>query len=194
MEIADAPVRPRRRAAEEPVGTPLPPVLLLRPLDYIRRDHDRQRVVGAAIRRFAEGRRAEAASARAIARFLSVDVPLHHADEAEDVFPALQQRCLAADALDTTLSGLLDEHSALEGVFARVVTILAAPAEDGLVTISEGDAAFLREFASIQHHYIAVENAIVLPIAKVRLRRQDLSDISACMIARRRAGATRTPA
>lgn len=195
MAVADHPARGARRTDVELLGARPPRSLLCRPLDFIRTDHDRQRAVGAALRRFAESGRADTAAAQAVARFVSEDVPMHHADETEDLFPALRRRCIAADGIEGTLSALDDEHAALDGVLARLVAILSAPADGGFVAIPDPAAHFLRAFAATLHHHLAVENAIVLPIAKVRLHGEDLSDISARMAGRRRAAdATRRPA
>lgn len=185
--------QPWCRHAEAPVGAPVPASLLKRPIDYIQADHDRQRIVCATLRRFAASGEADAAAGRIVARFLTVDVVLNHADESEDVYPALRRRFIAADELDRTLGHLDTDHAALQDVLGRIAAALA-PLESGpTVQLSRAEAGLLDEFASEQHRHLAVENAIVLPIARVRLLPDDLAAISHTMTTRRAKAAAPGP-
>ena len=171
-----------RRFSEPPLAdilAPLPNALLDDPLEHILADHSRQRSATAALRRFSETGSASRADAAALGRFLTLDMQVHHQDEDEALFPALSRRALPEDNLPDCLARLAEEHRRADD--SRAV-ILAALSRDGdpIAFAQPVRAAMLRHARAEQRH-LAIENSVVLPLARVRLTRGDLRTISASM-------------
>lgn len=164
---------------------PLPAELLDRPLDYILADHGRQRAVCAALRGFAErgeGARADAAS---VLGYLTGDLETHHRDEEEDLFPALRRRAAPEDNLARTLDRLGEDHRETHAVAAALGRALAAAPCAETVRFARPARRIMQAHAASQHRHLAVENGVVLALARIRLTRGDLTDISRAMKARR---------
>ena len=184
MAIRRPTIPPPHPAAEAgPIVEPLPVSLLDEPLEYIFADHYRQRRVTAALRRIAEEGRAGRAEAAKIAGFLQGDLQLHHADEDEGLFPAVRQRAAPADELGDVLSRLsLDHQQTAEAVAA----LLAALTADGdPITFSSDAREAMRSYARREQRHLAIENGIVMVIARRRLTAHDIRRISQGMKARR---------
>lgn len=163
----------------------LPNGLLDTPLDYLLADHGRQRAACAALKRFAATGRATRDDADRVATFLDRDLPLHHADEDEDLFPALRRRALPEDELGTVLARLSDDHRQSDVALAQIKAALgAAPPKDPLGFNRETRRLMQAHVASEQRH-LAMENGIVLVLARIRLKPSDLKSISQHMRQRR---------
>lgn len=166
-----------------PVIEPLPVSLLDDPLEYVLADHDRQRRVTAALSRFADEGAASRAEADMIATYLHYDLQLHHADEDEDLFPAVRQRAAPADELGDVLSRLTRDHQLTAQAVAELLGILGAGGDP--VTFSSEARDAMRTYARREHRHLAIENGIVMVIARRRLTAHDLRRISQGMKARR---------
>ncbi|MFN3483720.1 MAG: hemerythrin domain-containing protein [Rhabdaerophilum calidifontis] len=163
-----------------------PPVALLdTPLDFILADHFRQRSLLAALRCIAETGLVGRREADALLTFLTGDYTLHHQDEELDLFPALRRRALPEDALDAALSRLLEDHRHAEPLIAKLVSALRAAETADPVRLDAGTCAAMQDFAQGEHRHLAIENGIVLALARARLTRGDLRRISQNMKARR---------
>jgi hemerythrin-like domain-containing protein len=168
-----------------PLIEPMPFALLDDPLDYIFADHFRQRSVCVVLKRFAAERHVRREEADGIIAFFQRDLPLHHADEDHDLFPALRRRALPEDDLAAPLARLSDDHRISRPMVEGIVDALAAdPAED-TVRLKRGTSEMMLAYAASEHKHLAIENGIVLAIARVRLTRADLAQISRSMKARR---------
>jgi hemerythrin-like domain-containing protein len=89
------------------------------------------------------GADAEAAQAAAsILRYFDLAAPLHHADEEEDLFPAL--RALNSRVLCTTLDELEAEHNVLENLWHSVQPWLEATTKNDRAATPSTLAAFAR--------------------------------------------------
>lgn len=171
--------------ASLPLVAPLPLVLLDHPLDYIAADHVRQRSVAEALRRFAESRRADRGALESIVGFLDLDLPMHYRDEEEDLFSAVRRRALPADDLGPILDRLCEDHrQALPLVASIVEALLRKPVADP-VTLSKPLCRTMLAYADSERRHLAIENGVVLVIARIRLTAKDLRAISRSMKARR---------
>ncbi len=168
---------------------PMPEALLDDPLDYIFADHFRHRRVCAALRGFAAEGGALVRDAEAVSRFLRRDLFWHHDDEDDDLFPLLRQRAQPEDDLNAALDRLGEDHRRSEGMVEAITAVLAAPARDGTVRIDRKTRVAMNAFAAAEHRQLAIENGIVLAIARIRLTRADLARMSAAMRQRREAQA-----
>ena len=176
------------KAAIGPEGIPYP-------IEFLFTEHDRQRVVCAALERVADDCTAEDAQENAAfaLNYLENELPLHIADEEEDLFPLLKRRCTADDDIDTILALLNEEHEVdrnyhlklLEPLRSIAAGLNAADAVD-LAREAGAFAIYSRAFAIFQRRHLAWENGTVLPLARKRLSEADQADLGRKMAARRR--------
>ena len=166
----------------------LPTSLLQQPLDYISADHSRQRLVCAALMRFAEAGRVDCDDAKAAVTFLSRDLRLHHRDEDEDLFPKLRKRAHANDKLDDLLSGLSQDHIQSMADVETITRVLAGEARAGQIKIATAERDVMLDFAKRERGHLAIENGIVMVIARKRLKGVDRALI--CRAMRQRRGLT----
>jgi hemerythrin-like domain-containing protein len=177
-------------------GAMLPPPrdLLRDPLAYIAAEHGGQRALCSLMEDLAGAAGFDRDIARAILRYLGQDFSRHVHDEENDLFPLLRDRCLPEDEIETVLGRLnaehKDEHRLAGDVAAQLTELLerTVPALDS--TLRE---RLFRYARSLRRH-LALENSIILPLARTRLTREDLAALSAAMRQRveaRAAGAAR---
>jgi len=159
----------------------LPTGLLHRPLDYIQADHHRHRVLCRLAERLAAVREPAPELARHVAHFLLHDMALHLVDEEQDLFPLLRRRAEPADDIDEILGRLSAEHAAEELQSQG----LAAALQQSAGLPDAPTAAGLVAYAQAERAHLALENAVVMPLARLRLREADLRALSLRMAARR---------
>ena len=164
---------------------PLPISLLDDPLDYIFADHFRQRCVAAALRRFGETGLASRSEADMTIAFLERDLVLHHQDEDEDLFPAVRRRAAASDNLGPILARLGDDHRQLLPMTETIVEALSTRLKEDPVRLRRPAREVMLAYSRSEHHHLAIENGIVLVIARKRLGSADLKQISHGMKVRR---------
>lgn len=164
---------------------PMPPALLDDPLEYMFADHFRQRSLCVALRRYADVGEVPRAEAAMVIAYLTRDLPWHHQDEDEDLFPLLRQRALREDELGEALAQLTDDHHRAEPMVGEVIAALSAAPSGDHIKLAKPARALLRAYAASEHRHLAIENGIVLAIARIRLRRSDLAAMSRSMKARR---------
>lgn len=172
--------------SESPRIEPLPADLVHEPLNWLFAEHYRHRQLCRLIERVGTAPFLLVEEAREILAFLRHDMPLHVIDEEDDLFPLLRRRCQPADELDAVLGGLAAEHRddleharALIAVLERSLIDGQAPGQD-LET-----RRLFTDFAQHERRHIALENAVVLPIARLRLTAADLRSLSTRLAARR---------
>ncbi len=159
--------------------------LLDEPLEYVLADHSRQRSVCAMLTRFSETHLASRSEANRMIAFLTLDLRLHHLDEDEDLFPALSRRLLPEDGLGAVLARLGEDHRRSEEMIDTIVDMLAQHPADDPVRLSTGACQLMSAYTCAEHRHLAIENGVVLAIARIRLTRGDLRKISDGMKARR---------
>ena len=172
-------------AAGNGVPDPLPFHLLDRPLEYLLADHFRHRTLLAVLRRFAAERQASREEADRVTAYLLHDLPLHHADEEEDFFPAIRRRAVPEDELGALLARLNEDHRRAEALLEEIAARLSREPGANRVRFDRPDAERFQAYAASEHRHLAIENGLVLAIASVRLTRTDLRAISKGMKARR---------
>ncbi len=159
--------------------------LLAKPLEFILADHLRQRNLCRLLDRLAEEPLLDHDLAEALADHLAGDMAIHVLDEEEDLFPLLRRRAKAEDEVERVLGLLSREHAeddrAAETIAARLREAVAAKHR----SLDEEVRSALRGFAHRQRRHLAVENAIVMPLAEARLTVKDLQGLARRMAVRR---------
>lgn len=163
----------------------LPVALLDEPLDYLFADHYRQRCVATALRRFAETGSAARREADMVIAYLDHDLPLHHEDEDLDLFPAVRRRAHLEDDLGVVLARLGEEHRQAKPTIREIVGMLAVRLADDPVPLRRTARQTILAYARSEQRHIAIENSVVLAIARRRLVKRDLTAMSRTMKARR---------
>ena len=163
----------------------LPQHLLASPLDFILADHLRQRVVCSLLDRLAARHRFEVDIAREVLAHIETDMAIHVIDEEQDLFPLLRRRAEPDDHLEPVLGQLSTEH-AEDGVRAdHIIAGLKVALAGHHEALDESLRAELCRFAGSQRRHLALENAVVMPLAKKRLTPVDLKALGGRMAARR---------
>lgn len=151
------------------------------PLDALAADHRRQREMAEGLKVLAQAEGPDPGLARDLLARIEQELPLHMLDEDADLFPLLRRRARPEDDLDEILSRLEDEHEELHGMEEAVL--------DGLRAVIAGsplpDPVALRGFAEANNRHMTLENAVILPLARARLTRDDLTSLRLRMGARR---------
>lgn len=166
-------------------AAPFPFALLDDPLAYVLAAHLRQRAVCATLRRFATERVAGRAEADMVTAYLTSDLRRHHEDEDLDLYPALRRRALPADGLGITLARLGEEHRQGEAMADIITEALSERPADATVHVSVAASETMQAYAASELRHLALENGVVLALARIRLTRPDLKAISRAMKARR---------
>ena len=160
---------------------------LLDPIGFLHLEHYRQSVTYGILRALADDpdSPSAAADARAVLTSLMEYLPLHIADEEEDLFPALARHCAGEALFERIRAQLSKEHVTDHSLAKALEADLRALAEG----VAPGDkanfAAKARAFAELQERHIAWETSAVLPLAEARLDAEDLHQIGRNMAARR---------
>ena len=165
------------------------------PLDLWSACHDRGRRVAFLLHRLfrhlgehgpSDATRVTAAEVR---RYLTEAAPRHHADEDLDLFPRLQRRLdrrgpdfADAQAASEALQRLAPEHERIESLWAPLCAALEQVRER---SATAEQCALADDFVDrfVPHH--ALEEQIILPVARRLLDREDLAAIGVSMAARR---------
>jgi len=118
--------------------------------------------------------------------FLERDLPLHVIDEEDDLFPMLRRRCEPDDRIEKVLGMLSADHAGDMGAASTLKAIVLRALKDrrGLATYA-GTSSVIETFCQKQKRHIAMENAVVLPIARRRLSEDDLLGLGRRLAARR---------
>ncbi len=126
-------------------------------------------------------------AATAILRYFEQAAPRHHADEEEDLFPALLQA--AGDRPDCTglrdtVAALTREHEELDAEWQSVRQQLRAVVEGKAADLHADDRA--RRFAQHYQQHAQREESDVYPWAATLLSGDDMARIADAMTQRRR--------
>lgn len=164
----------------------IPSELIKEPLSFFFAEHYRHRQLCRAIDELSASTFFDAARIAEVVDFLRFEAPIHIIDEEEDLFPLLRRRCLTEDDLEGVLGVLSAEHKADAVLGGTVRRHLEQCLEKRLAP--GGDLEMrkaLAAFAAQERRHLALENAIVLPIARLRLTAEDLTGLSRRLAARR---------
>ncbi len=159
---------------------------LAEPLDYIFAEHFRQRVLCNMLDEIADHERPDKSAIEAVLRYLRVEFAPHMQDEEHDLFPMLRRRAEPEDRIDDVIAQLTQEHAA-DRLDAKLITeglakVLAGKAKTGGASPL---AKLLHRFAENERNHLTLENAIILPLARIRLTDDDIRNLAHRMAARR---------
>lgn len=154
------------------------------PLDYIFAEHFRQRILCNVLDAIACGNRPDRKLVAAAMKYLKTEFEPHIQDEEQDLFPLLRRRAEPEDRVDQLISQLSEEHAADKLDVQDIIDGLEALLKR-TVQVPSALASLLRRFAANERHHLTVENAIILPLARLRLTREDLWSLALHMAERR---------
>ena len=154
------------------------------PLDFIAEDHRREREVCALIDKLVENRPVKAEERRMMCTFLNEQLPQHLADEEIDLFPLMLKRCHPEEEIEKVIDKLTSDHGHAIADAPDVAAVIATRAQRGK-RLSKDARARLTSFATHARRHLILENAIILPIARARLKKNDLNRMRTHMIERR---------
>ncbi|MEP0942750.1 MAG: hemerythrin domain-containing protein [Rhizobiaceae bacterium] len=175
-----------RRMALKELSTPTPINLFANPVEYLVAVHYRLRALCQLLDEVAMAATFEEAALEVIIWFLQTEMPPHILDEEEDLFPLLRRRAEPEDEIHTLLGQLSMEHTAGELDAALIVVLLEKlKSSSDNSEINEDTVQLLNRFAANERQHLIVENAIVLPLARVRLTDIDQQQLGQKMAARR---------
>jgi len=150
------------------------------PLDFLADDNMREREICDLIDQLADCETPPRDNLETVLTYLKQELPLHLQDENEDLLPLLRQRCLAEDQIGKVINRLQSNHGHALTDLPRVVGLLRKS-----TSFTPKTRETLRNFASHARRHITVETAILLPIARVRLKASDLDQMRWHMLERR---------
>jgi hemerythrin-like domain-containing protein len=165
---------PKKRRIE-----PASSALLSDPLDFFFAEHFRQRELCNLIEDMAWAESLDRQAVEEVLGFLRHDMVLHVQDEEQDLFPLMRLRCPPEDGIERVLSALTAEHAGdhhladvvIEGLEGALAAARPASARPGL-------REAMIDLARNERRHLALENSVVLPLARLRLQPEDLTQLS----------------
>ena len=154
------------------------------PLDFLFGEHLRQRQLAKALHLAADGVINRKTIARLVS-FIRNDLALHVMDEELSFFPALRAACEPEDKVEEILEIMATEHQECEADSDEIIATLESMAAARKLDNRRSDR--LREFADRLRHHLALENGVLLPIARLRMNADALRSVGESMSARRAA-------
>lgn len=156
------------------------------PIDFLFVEHLKHRILCWIVDQIANEIYVNNETIMAAIFYLDVEYKIHIDDEEIDLFPSLLRRAKPEDELEEIVTELIQEHAADKKDAVLVVDCLRRVIENrGGRETSRAARSLLRRFSANERQHLIVENGIVLPLARVRLQRDDLAQISAGMAERR---------
>lgn len=161
------------------------PRLLAEPLDYLETENYRVRALLSLLARIGSESRAGAriAIAHLAIDFILSDMARHVLDEDEGLFPLLRLRCGITDGLEKIVEMFAEEPARDAAERKAIAKELEAACNDW--TISDGLRVVLKRFIESQRRVLALEDSLVLPLARRRLTNADKNRLSRNMRDRR---------
>ncbi|MEO8717997.1 MAG: hemerythrin domain-containing protein [Burkholderiales bacterium] len=119
-----------------------------------------------------------------VMRYFDTSAGQHHADEEQDLFPALIESMAGSDAvcLREMIEGLKADHRALEAAWRRVRRALERIAAGAAVPLAAADVEAL---AGLYERHIEREESELLPMAARLLGEAELARVGRAMRERR---------
>jgi hemerythrin-like domain-containing protein len=158
--------------------------LLCKPLEYIHEDHLRERQICTLIDGIAQGGIPDTDAISAILSFLLYELPLHLRDEEEGLITFLRRRCEREDDIDSVIKKLNADHAHADKDTPVVVALLEELANEARAPDAH-EQEMLLAFAFQARRHLILENAIILPFARLRLTETDLETLYIRMCQRR---------
>ncbi len=164
--------------------SPTDVVLLWNPLEFLLEDHMREREICAILDRIAAREDVTQSDISQVKHFLKDELPFHLADEEEDLFPAMRRCCDPEDEIGKAIDRLETDHRHETARTPEVISIVEAGPE-ALRNLSDSQCEILSDYAGHARRHLILENAIILPLARRRLKQSDLDAIRTGMLKRR---------
>ncbi len=157
------------------------------PIEFLFKEHDRLLEILATLELLAHDCTADRApeNAALVLGYLEHEMPLHIADEEEDLFPLLTRRCAPEDEIDELVALLSSEHETDENHYLALLAPLRAIVNGRPPPNPMRFAADARAFAVLQRRHLGWENGTVLPLARRRLTAADMAELGRKMAERR---------
>jgi len=176
-----------RRMSLEALQAKLPESLFADPVEYVFADHFRQRTLCKILDEIADAETLDTELVAACLEFLQSEFGPHVLDEEEDLFPLLRRRATADDDINQVLGQLCEEHASDEADAREIMNQFSILLEDheAVKNLDDPFREQLKRFASNERQHLTLENAIVLPLARVRLSETDCKNLGKRMAARR---------
>jgi len=156
--------------------------LIESPIDFLFAEHHRQRQAANILQQIADGE-FDKIGVEKLINFLEADFAIHVADEEIDFFPLLEQHCLPEDKIQDLIARLTEDHKKDKTAVMRVIDFLQELLAGA--TSNPEARATIGNFAEHVLQHLAIENAVLLPIARARLDSEALSVLSGMMKERR---------
>ncbi len=158
------------------------------PLDMIASAHAVQVQMCDAMERIADGLPDEVDRrlCAQVASCLQFDLPLHHHDEEEALFPLLLRRARPEDGIEQILERLAAEHSSDNDFASEIAEALETLGQGGRPANPEMLGYMLRGFFERYRRHVQWENTLVMPLARLRLTAEDLETLQSRMNENRR--------
>ena len=174
-------------------GFPKPAAGTEAPLEMLSACHGRVERQCATLRRLVPHLAAHGAdeaartAAAGVMRYFDTSAVHHHADEEEDLFPALIEAVAVADAacVRALIEGLSADHRALEIAWRRLRRVLERISVGESVPLAVDE---VETFAGLYERHIEREEAELLPMAARLLSEDDLARVGQAMRERRGIG------
>jgi hemerythrin-like domain-containing protein len=167
-------------------AAPLDAAILADPIEFIRFEHYRQRTLSDRLGRIAEDvdGAATARDAAWILDYLDTDLPLHIADEAEDLMPLLRERCASRDHVQAICDTLDREHKNDEQAKDHLLDGLRRLAARLPLANPLGFTRAALLFQDKLRRHLVWENQTLLPLARKRLWTGDVERLGLRMARR----------
>lgn len=166
------------------------PKTIPNPLETMVRDHESQLGICNCLEKIADGLPGDVDRelCGTVIESLKIDLPIHHRDEEEGLFPLLEKRAEPQDNITDVLARLALEHATDESFADELLDSLEALFRGETPQNPDMLGYMLRGFFESYRRHIYWENTIVLPLAQLRLSSPDLATLGKRM-ARHRSGA-----
>jgi hemerythrin-like domain-containing protein len=160
--------------------------LLARPLDYLLAEHFSQRQLLSILTHLGEDSTDWQEAAKIAVDYLKTAMPLHYADEDAGLFPILEECCLPEDGLEALLTRLREEHIEGDRSAKQIVRDLRKCLREGTQPHAHPKLPDrIASFVKLERLHLALENAVLIPLARARLNARDLIHLSESMRLRR---------
>ncbi len=116
-----------------------------------------------------------------VASALREELPLHHRDEECGLFPLIEKRALPSDGMAEILALLAREHATDESFASELLESLDALSEGKKLKNPDMVGYMFRSFFESYRRHLHWENAVVLPLARLRLMPQDIAKLEEAM-------------
>ncbi|MDQ0464432.1 hemerythrin-like domain-containing protein [Caulobacter ginsengisoli] len=163
-----------------------PDILLSDPIAWFFAEHQRHRQFCDLMQRASLATQFDEGVIRWLLDFVIHELGLHVLDEENDLFPLMRARAQPEDNIEALLGRLAGEHAKdldrAATVRHHLETCLRQQAPIGRNNVRR---RALEAFAAQERGHLALENAVILPLARLRLTERDLLDLSNRLAIRR---------